>query len=317
MKLIVELTGHAGDIAHHVVERFPCTVGRGYDNDIIIPDPHASPRHLVIDHAETGWIVADADSMNGTSLNGSFFAGGKMLLVSGDKITVGNTLLRVFTPDHVVAPAVRMQKANPLFLWISKPLNGTLLALAAGGFTALASYTEMWSDKPGAVTATVVGVAALIIVVWSACWSLAGRLIKHKSHFSSHIALASLYTVASTLIWFVMTYIHFLSNESSFSWALDIFLNFMLFTAFIYGCLALSATMDKKRRVSTALRFTVVMFAVFGGMTYLGSQEFSAEPLFPYLLEPYLANLAPADNIGEFMQSADKLFSKDTFSSEK
>ena len=62
MKLVLEIRGHAEDAAlYHVVEKFPVTLGRAYDSDIILPDPHAGAAQARISLRDGLWMLEDAN----------------------------------------------------------------------------------------------------------------------------------------------------------------------------------------------------------------------------------------------------------------
>ena len=48
----------------------PLRIGRGADNDLVVPDLRVSRYHVVIEPAKDGWIVRDLRSTNGTFLDG-------------------------------------------------------------------------------------------------------------------------------------------------------------------------------------------------------------------------------------------------------
>ena len=67
------------------------TIGRGPDNDIVLPDKAVSSRHCEITIAGGGFCIVDAESSNGTWLNGRKIK--KTQLLPGDKIRAGDTTL--------------------------------------------------------------------------------------------------------------------------------------------------------------------------------------------------------------------------------
>jgi len=68
------------------------SVGRGTDNDIVIDDPRASRKHLVVEPRPGGYRVIDSGSQNGTIRNGRRIRSAP--LHCGDVISVGQTRIR-------------------------------------------------------------------------------------------------------------------------------------------------------------------------------------------------------------------------------
>ena len=68
------------------------TIGRHSDCTIILADPNASRHHAEIRASGDGFAVVDLGSTNGTQVNGSRI--GEHLLVDGDVVTIGSTVLR-------------------------------------------------------------------------------------------------------------------------------------------------------------------------------------------------------------------------------
>src|SRR5438046_7264928 len=75
------------------------TVGRGANNDWMLPDPekHLSSRHFIIERRDNRYIITDF-SKNGVFLNSAEYAlgnGSFADLANGDLITIGDYQLRV------------------------------------------------------------------------------------------------------------------------------------------------------------------------------------------------------------------------------
>ena len=70
------------------------SVGRAFDNDIILEDEYVSAHHLRLTRGEEGWEVEDLDSLNGVSRGGGAASNG--VIRSGEELGVGHTTLRIF-----------------------------------------------------------------------------------------------------------------------------------------------------------------------------------------------------------------------------
>lgn len=68
------------------------TIGRSADNDVVIDNKLASRHHAIIQKIKDAYFIKDAESTNGTFVNGTIIPAGKYVkLHKGDKITIGNS----------------------------------------------------------------------------------------------------------------------------------------------------------------------------------------------------------------------------------
>jgi hypothetical protein len=76
------------------------TVGRMPDNDVVVPDPYVSRRHVaIVVHAHGGCELHDVASKNGTLLNGRGISGATRLH-AGDHIRLSDHLLIFLCNDE-------------------------------------------------------------------------------------------------------------------------------------------------------------------------------------------------------------------------
>jgi type II secretory pathway predicted ATPase ExeA len=75
-------------VARIDIENLPCRIGRGSDNDLVIPAHEISRHHALIDRVDGHYIVTDLDSRNGVLVNSH--RRDSATLKSGDVITIGN-----------------------------------------------------------------------------------------------------------------------------------------------------------------------------------------------------------------------------------
>lgn len=89
-----------GTASQHIYEldaAQPTRIGRGNGCQIFLTDLLSSRTHAIISYEAGGWVVSDADSRNGTQLNGKRITHSP--LVSGDRIQIGSTELLFELPE--------------------------------------------------------------------------------------------------------------------------------------------------------------------------------------------------------------------------
>jgi two-component system response regulator HydG len=83
-------------------------IGRGLECQIQISDPLASRVHATVSHEEGQWRVIDAESRNGTLVNGSRID--NAILVSGTRIRIGNTEFQFV--DDTITDDLTLERIN-------------------------------------------------------------------------------------------------------------------------------------------------------------------------------------------------------------
>lgn len=314
MKLVLEIRAPGDEhVRHAVLEKFPAVVGRGFSCDVILGDACVSAQHLKITGDAGAFAVTDLGSDNGLSVNGADRRGQSVPLKSGDVLTVGQTEIGVYLPDHAVPAAQLLQKAHPLFPWMARFGNVFACYLLALALTLGTTWLEVWTDEPGMALAAGGAVMTGIVAVWAAVWSVAGRLARQRAHYRSHAAMMCLYIIVGTLVWYAEIYVDFLTNENWISDTVAYGSNFILLAALLYGGLTLSTRLSPSWRRKAAGLFS---FGVMAGVFIFGfvaAKNFNQQPLYPSTLKPYLAQLAQADTLEAFMAGNEKLFSSDEF----
>ncbi|MCW8943711.1 MAG: FHA domain-containing protein [Sedimenticola sp.] len=190
------------------------TIGRGFDNTIVLTDPYVAPRQLDFRCNEGQWSVDVLDETNPVLLNGKVVRGEGIAIDSGDRLTVGRTRLRVFSSDH------QIETTHKLF-WNSK-----LHADKVGIFTALSAFLVVsfldgfFEYVQAAITSETkeYGFSALmlavVIIVWAGIWSLIGRLLRHQPHFSMQLFTTSLVLGLLVFLNPLITYLDYASSSA-------------------------------------------------------------------------------------------------------
>lgn len=86
------------DLKEYTFTKPDIILGREAENDMALPDETVSAVHARVYHRDSQWLIEDANSTNGTFLNGQrvFTA---TVLVSGDIITCGAISIEVIIPE--------------------------------------------------------------------------------------------------------------------------------------------------------------------------------------------------------------------------
>lgn len=102
--LVVLYTPTPSDLGRrHVLERPVTTIGRGRDNDIVLPSDCVSRRHVRLEHRPNGLYLVDLASTNGTFVNDATRTIGEHRLSRGDQLKVGDTIFKFLSGSDVEA----------------------------------------------------------------------------------------------------------------------------------------------------------------------------------------------------------------------
>jgi hypothetical protein len=74
-----------------LIRKVTMDLGRDRDNDIVIPDPYISARHIRLSVEDNEVVIVDLASSNGTRVNGELVT--RAILRPGDLVEVGKTVL--------------------------------------------------------------------------------------------------------------------------------------------------------------------------------------------------------------------------------
>ncbi len=87
------------------------TVGRGMENHLVLGDPYASRKHLIVTCKDGAYFFEDTGSDNGTLYNGS--RAGNSVLRTGDVIEIGSVQMRFVQGDVLPQHHARPPAAPP------------------------------------------------------------------------------------------------------------------------------------------------------------------------------------------------------------
>lgn len=188
---VVEILGRRGEVvARERLHRFPAVVGRAFDADVILDDPHVAPRHLEITMDEAGGFrLADLGSQNGHAVLGDGESASVAdWVAAGGTVRLGHSQIRIWRADSPVAPELPV-RAVPSLLPAAGSVALLLLAAALAGLVAWLAGTGSSRDGFAAFGAMA---AAGFILAWAGVWWLASGQLRERSSFLPHLGVGGL-----------------------------------------------------------------------------------------------------------------------------
>lgn len=170
------------------------TVGRAWDNDIVLDDAHVAAHHLRIARdAEGRWIAEDLGSVNGLRVEGERHAQVRIVLAPGTTVRIGHTQLRLHRGSDAVAAELPLGfNRSP---WPPAVVCFALvLALAV---------LELWLGETAEpkLVRYLTGVLALaaVALLWTSAWAAISRLFAGHARYGMHLLIAAAGLLAYSL----------------------------------------------------------------------------------------------------------------------
>jgi hypothetical protein len=195
---LIEILEPDGRVQHVVpVERWPVTLGRSLDCDVVLHDPHVAALHATLDVVDAGLRLTVGQSINGARLRGHTLSAGQSAVVpEGTVWTLGHSALRVRRPGEALPPE------EPL----AHPQRVRRASLTAGGVVLMLAWVTalLWLDNdPGArwddylpvLLGSVSGAA-----LWCAMWGLGSKLFQRRFTFMPHLRVLLSFTMAGLVV---------------------------------------------------------------------------------------------------------------------
>ncbi len=216
--MIVEILDRRGVRQRIRVRAFPATIGRGYENDIILDDRYVDPLHAKLEWDGSGTLLlVDQQSRNGTY---DFPSGQRVVRValhSGAELRLGRTTLRFLDESHRVEPTL-VESAPAHWVVLSEsPVTALAICAATGVLYAVNEYLGKTSRVTAAALLGESLAALLVLVVWAGAWGLLNRVTQHRFRFLEHLAIACLALAGFTISSGIFEYLRFLF-PGGFGW---------------------------------------------------------------------------------------------------
>jgi hypothetical protein len=313
MEIIIEEISHGHKLlSRHKFASHNITVGRGYDNDIIISDPHVCADHLQLHFNGEHWLINDQGSINGSYLEDSKDNVIQHQVRSGDIITIGKSQVRFVFPSHPVSESIAISPFEGLINLARHPmvlaLSMTLFAFIGGWIINLNNVNEVTLTQ---ILVPTIGLT-LGFALWPAGIALVSHLTKHDGRFWTQIGISFIFFNLMWLSDIFENIVHFnTSSNTSMLWLLAIIPLFLAFCLFWLNCyVGFHMTLRRRSVVSLSL-----VLLLFGGsfIVQLSKQpDFNPRPQFDTTIMSPAFLFTPSSDVQSFVSDSDKLFEKVT-----
>ena len=309
--IIEEITRNHKLLHRHRLNQNNITIGRNYQNDIILTDPHICPQHLSLSYSQDDWRINDNNSINGTSLENSESKkqdGHQKILNDGDVIILGKSQLRILFKNHSVEDTIAFSPFESLIDLIRHP---------AAVFTSIALFILIaanisYLNQPTETNISQLFVSAfsmsLLFALWPAGVALASHLTKHDPRILAQLGISFTFFILMWLSDLLEEIIAFNSASNSILGLIialvPIGLAFCLFWLNSY----IGFHVSTKRRIVVAFSITTLLFGGSYLLQYSKKPEFSPHPQYNAIIMAPSYLIAPSNSVDNFVEQSNALF---------
>lgn len=179
----VEILARNGEVKQRQrVTELPIRLGRAYDNDFILDDPHTAAHHAIVEASAYGELqIRDLGSKNGVIHKGRRYV--TMRLDGEHVVRLGHTNLRIRANSFPVADEVA---DTTLHAWegaYPATIGLAVITLLSASNTWLFDINKLQTIHYLLEILSLLGAA----LAWSGLWALANRLFAGHVRFGRHI----------------------------------------------------------------------------------------------------------------------------------
>ena len=310
--IIEEITRAHKLIARHKFMQNDVNIGRGYDNDIIMADPHICAQHLSLNFNGEHWLLNDEGSINGSFYDDEFSktksAVHQHIVRSGQVFMIGKSLVRIVFPDHPVPESISFSPFENILTLTRHPvflaINILLFASVTGWLFNLHNPVEVNFTQ---LLVPAIGMT-LLFGLWPIGVALVSHLTKHDARFWGQLGICFVFYNLMWLSDFIENITSFNASSQSILSVLATFLPIVLaFCLFWLNC-QIGFHMSTRRRTVIASCMTLLLFGGSFLIQLSKKPEFSIRPAFNTTLMAPSYLFTHSNNVQGFLESSKTLF---------
>ena len=318
MELIIErITRNKKVLSFHKVSGDKVTIGRAYDNDVVLQEEHVNPYHAEIDIYEDDGVLllTDLHSLNGIKTATDEKVEGNTRVNSGDVFTLGKTHIRIVKSNHQVAPTKELSVlediASQLNQWYFAALTIVLFWSTLMAYSMVTRFdTIIWSKE--AAKYSMLSVALLLI---PSVIAISARFAKKEVRFFASIAFCFSILLLFQLNSASVEWLDFNWPSSAVIGFAMTCIEFTLLAAFFWGALYLASNMTMKK-ISL---ISILLVTSISGLVFYSKQknEIQLHPELSAVVLPNSLLLAKAESVTQQLENNKALFARAATEAEK
>jgi len=196
----IEVLARDGDVrARQRVDSEEARIGRAFDNDVVVDDPHVAPHHLRVSRGEDGHLVAeDLDTLNGLYAEHGAQRVKRLSLAGQPGLRIGRTILRVHDGAHAVAPEKPLTPPRAHARW------DVGLTIALFLLILFLNWLNLTTEASANVVLLPMISLATALAAWTGLWAVLSRIFFGQAQFALHLRIAVTACIAIVL-WDLLT----------------------------------------------------------------------------------------------------------------
>ena len=293
---VIEVRGRGGQI----IERVRCdqqqiTIGRAFDNDVIVDDPYVSPHHLRLMLNQHGWEVEDLDSENGVRLKQKTDER-ENHLSSGDQLRIGHSELFVYENQHPAGKTLKIDDGEARLAVLGNHLLWPLLLALTCGVMLLTGFQHSFNEFKILPMLQPALWSLLGVALIASIWALIGRLVKHRTYFFSHLSIWFIFGLSLQFAEYCAQVIAYNAGSATLQNLLSKGLNLFLLVIAVGASITLATTLLSRKRFWTAVGAALLLMSMEIAGEVQWDRDFSSSPkYYAQLQSPGLLWVTPQD----------------------
>jgi len=306
---VLEVLDHSGKVGVQIrMTESPLTIGRAYDNDLIIDDPYICPHHTRIFLSDSGQLFAeDLNSLNGLFLDGNQDRVKRILLSPTARLRIGHTTLRYRNLDYEVEKTLPSHHARRFRGVFENRLAQILIFAATLSALGANSFFETVERRDAPEPAFDLALPVFFIILWAGIWTFAGRVITHRVKFLTHCTVISLALLTLFVVDTSLEYLAFALSLDHIRSMLNVWVGVTILGMALYShlCFATEASQIRLGIVASAISVSVI--GLLSLKFHVDSAEFNVAPSLNATLKAPVFQLAQEESPEDFFSRLSQL----------